>query len=332
METLLISQDQIKTLISTKEIVDAVEKTFQGLGQGTVINPTKVNLNLGETGGYPYFEGYMNAMPAYVEWAGTAGLKWAGGFLGERQKKGLPYITSLIMLLDPRTGEFTSVMDGAYITNMRTGAQTAVALQYIMPDDKKSLRLGLYGAGMQGRTQIMAIAQRFEIEEVTVYDVCPQAAQDYARTMKEYVRGQIKVAASPRQAAVGDAIITVTQARDKFLEESWVKPGTVVFPMGSHQECSNELILSCDKIIVDHIGQALHRGALADLNAQGKVLEENIFATIGELAAGKKKARIAAGQRFVCIPIGTGSMDVGIAGLVQKKALDQGLGGSFEFV
>lgn len=332
MKTLLISQDQIKALISTKEIVDSVEKTFQGLGEGTVINPTKVNLNLGETGGYPHFEGYMNAMPAYVEWAGAAGLKWAGGFLGERQKKGLPYITSLIMMIDPRTGEFTSVMDGAYITNMRTGAQTAVALQYIMPADKKSLRLGLYGAGMQGRTQIMAIAQRFEIEEVTVYDVVPQAAEDYARTMKEYVSGQIKVAATPREAAVGDAIITVTQAQDKFLEEAWVAPGTVIFPMGSHQECSNELILSCDKIIVDHIGQALHRGALADLNAQGKVLEDNIFATIGELAAGKKEARLGAGQRFVCVPIGTGCMDVGIASIVQKKALAQGLGGSFEFV
>ena len=121
-QTLLLSQQDIISLITMKDVIESVDKTFQGLGDGTVLNPTKVLLNLGETAPWPPYEGYMNAMPAYVGWCDTAGLKWAGGFLGERKKAGLPYITSMILLLDPHLGEFRAVMDGAFITNMRTGA------------------------------------------------------------------------------------------------------------------------------------------------------------------------------------------------------------------
>ena len=88
----------------------------------------------------------MNAMPAYVGWTDSAGIKWAGGFLGERKKRGLPYITSMILLIDPKIGTFTAVMDGSLITNWRTGAQAAVALKYLRKN--RSVKLGLYGAGM----------------------------------------------------------------------------------------------------------------------------------------------------------------------------------------
>ena len=332
METILISQEQIKSLITVKEIVDSVEKTFRGLGDGTVLNPTKLSLDLGESGGPLPFEGYMNAMPAYVGWADAAGIKWAGGFLGERKKKGLPYITSMILMLNPHLGNFTSVMDGAYITNMRTGAQTAIAMQYILPEGKKSVRLGLFGAGMQGSTQIMSIAQRFDIEEVVVYDIDPECAKTYASRVEGYVKGKITVVNRPEDAAVGDAIISVTHSLKPFIKNEWVQPGTAVFPMGSYQECESDFILNTDKIIVDHVGQALHRGALAEVNHQGKILEEHVFSTIGELVAGKKSARIKANERYICVPIGTGCMDIGVASIVEKRAREQGIGESFSFV
>ena len=130
-----------------KDVVEIVDKTFKGFGEGTVINPTKVNLDLGETASYPPYQGFMNAMPAYVGWLDTAGIKWAGGFLGERKKLGFPYITSMILLIDPKIGHFRAVMDGALITNLRTGAQTATALKYIF--DKNQYASSVC-AGMQG--------------------------------------------------------------------------------------------------------------------------------------------------------------------------------------
>ncbi len=329
-ETVLLSQKDIESVISMKDVVEVVDKTFKGFGEGTTINPTKVGLDLGETASYPPYEGFMNAMPAYVGWLDSAGIKWAGGFLGERKKMGLPYITSLTMLIDPKIGNFRAVMDGALITNWRTGAQTAVALKYM--HKKKTIKIGLYGAGMQGHTQTMAISEVFDIEELTVYDVYPEASRKFKEDMKDYVKGEIKIASEPKEASDADAVICVTQSKDRFVKNEWIKPGTALFPMGSYQECDNEFILGADKIIVDHIGQCLHRGALKELNEMGKITEDNIYCTIGELAAGKKPAPDLTKERILCIPIGTGAMDVAVATVVLERAKEKGLGSTFSFV
>lgn len=328
-ETLLLSQEQIKSLITMKEVVEIVDKTFIGFGEGTTINPAKVNLDLGETAPYPSYSGFMNAMPAYVGWLDSAGLKWAGGFLGERKKLGLPYITSMILLIDPKIGYFRAVMDGAHITNLRTGAQTAVALKYL--HKKKTIRIGLFGAGMQGHTQTMAISELFDIEELRVYDINKEASLKFKEDMKDYVKGEIIIANTPEEAAVGEAVICVTQSKDKFVKNEWIKPGMILFPMGSYQECENEFILKADKIIVDHVEQCLHRGALAELSAAGKITKKDIYATIGEIAAGKKIGRENDNERILCIPIGTGAMDIAVATQVYKKALEKNIGSKFTF-
>jgi hypothetical protein len=103
----------------------------------------------------------MNAMPAYVGWLDTAGIKWAGGFLGNASL-GLPYISSLILLIDPQTGQFRAILDGAPITSLRTGAQTALPLRRLFGGP--AIRLGLFGAGAQGRTQTRAVAEAFDFE------------------------------------------------------------------------------------------------------------------------------------------------------------------------
>jgi len=328
-QTRLLSQQEVQQLITMKDVIEAVEKTFRGMGEGTVVNPTKVGLDLGETASFPPYEGFMNAMPAYVGWQDIAGIKWAGGFLGERKKMGLPYITSLILLIDPKVGNFRAVMDGAHITNLRTGAQTAVALKYLYP--KKHLRLGLYGAGMQGHTQTMAISELFDIEEVRVYDINPEASKKYVEDMKDTVKGDIVIAQTPEEASQADVVVCVTQSKDKFVKNAWLKPGTILFPMGSYQECEDAFILEADRIIVDHVGQCLHRGALKELSEAGKITEKNIHATIGELVAGKKKGRDSDSERVLCIPIGTGAMDIAVAATVLERAEKKGIGGSYEF-
>ena len=330
MDTLLLSQPEIQSLISMKDAVEIVEKTFQGMGEGTVANPTKVGLDLGEIAPWPPYAGFMNAMPAYVGWLDSAGIKWAGGFLGNAAL-GLPYISSLILLIDPRTGQFRAVMDGALITNLRTGAQSAVPLKRLLPG--RTIRLSLFGAGAQGRTQTRAVAEVFEIELLTVFDIRRAAAEQFAAEMQSVVKGRIVIADSPEQAAkAGDAVICVTQSKDKFVRQAWLKPGAVLFPMGSYQECEDEVILQADKIIVDHVGQCLHRGALRELSEAGRITEKHIYATIGEVVAGKKPGRTSATERIVCIPIGTGAMDIAVATVAYQRALDQKLGGRYAFV
>ena len=83
-ETLLLSQEEIKLVITMRDVVEICDKTFKDYGNCMTINPTKVNLDLGEISDYPAYHGFMNAMPAYVGSLDSAGIKWAGGFLGER--------------------------------------------------------------------------------------------------------------------------------------------------------------------------------------------------------------------------------------------------------
>ena len=171
----------------------------------------------------------MNAMPAYVGWLDIAGIKWAGGFL-DNHKIGLSYISSMILLIDPRTGQFRAAMDGALITNLRTGAQSAVALKYIHTGP--SIRLGLFGAGAQGRTQTRAVAEVFAIQTLTVYDIRREAAERFADEIRPVVKGKIVIARSPEEVMDSDATICVTQSKEKFVRESWWKPGTASSPWG----------------------------------------------------------------------------------------------------
>lgn len=260
------------------------------MGEGTVVNPAKVNLDLGESVSFPNYGGFMNAMPAYIGFTDIAGLKWAGGNLGERKKRHMPYCSSLIMLVNPAINNFIAVLDGSYITNARTGAQTAVALKYLYADgsnERKSIRLGLYGAGMQGHMQTLAISKRFEIMELRVYDIDKKALAKFKEDMSGVVSGRIILCDSPQEAAQGDAIICVTQANTQFLKDEWVSPGTIVFPMGSYQEADDALLLNAGEIVVDHIDQTLHRGALSRLVERGLLNEKGITCTIGDVAAGK---------------------------------------------
>jgi ornithine cyclodeaminase/alanine dehydrogenase len=179
---------------------------------------------------------------------------------------------------------------------------------------------------VQGRTQTAAFAEIFHIAELRVYDIVPEAAERFAKDVEGQYADKVEkvvICSEPRGAAEGcDAVVAVSHGKDKYIRNEWIKPGAVVFPMGSNTEASDELILATDKIIVDHVGQTLHRGALKDLVDRGKLREENIYATIGEVVAGKKEGLENDRQRILCVPIGTGAMDIACAAVVYNKAIE----------
>jgi len=269
-------------------------------------------------------------MPAYIGYQDNAGIKFVGGFTGHRKEAGLPFICGMIMLADPKLGIFRSIMDGKYITNLRTGAQNAIALKYIFKG-YKSIKVGICGAGVQGHTQTEAISKVLDIEELRIFDVYRPAAEKFKEDMKDCVKGEIVICDNAAEAAKANVVITITPAHDPILTADMIQPGTVVCPMGSYKEVTDELILSCDEIVVDHVGQALHRGALKGLAQEGKITEENITATIGELVCGKKEIKDVMKKKLLCVPIGTGAMDVALAYEVYKKALAQHIGFDFDF-
>jgi ornithine cyclodeaminase/alanine dehydrogenase len=173
----------------------------------------------------------------------------------------------------------------------------------------------------------------FSIERLTVYDIRREATEAFAKEIAPVVRGTVRVAETPAEVpAEAQAVVCVTQSKDKYVQAAWYKPGVMLFPMGSYQECDDQCILMADKILVDHVGQCLHRGALRELAEAGRITERNIHATIGEVVAGKKPGRTSPDERILCVPIGTGAMDIAVAAVAYERATAKGLGGEFRFV
>jgi len=328
--TLLLSREDIRDLISIEEVVEVVEKTFKDMGEGGVINPAKLHLDLGDgSSGLPYKAG-MNAMPAYIGWQKVAGIKFIGGW-EDNPSKGLPYIRGMIILVNPEDGQFLSVMDGGLITAMRTGAQVAVALKYLMIKKERPV-IALFGAGTQGRTQLLAISSVFDIKEFRVYDINKDAAMLFLKEMSPMTKAPIKLFDSPQEATDGaDAVVSVTHAKNKFIRKEMFKEGVTLCPLGSFSECADDVILSADKIVVDHVEQCLHRGALKELVGAGAITAENIYGTLGEVVAGKKHGRTKNDEKILCVTIGTGAMDVSVASMVYRRAMEKGKGVSFSF-
>lgn len=329
MSVLLITQDEVTELLSMKDVVDACEKTFSNWGEGKVVCPSKVTLELGEDSEWPPFKNGLNAMPAYIDWQKSAGIKCVGGAL-DNPAHGLPYIIALITLFDPRTGVFRAIMDGELITNYRTGAQAAIAAKYLTNNNR--IHLGIIGAGAQGRTQLLAFKEVFELEGINIYDISSEASQKYIEEMSPQVNCSIKATASVKDVFKNtDVVVSVTHGRDKFIKKTWVHPGQVILPMGSFTECEDDLLVEADKVIVDHVEQTFHRGALKSVVEQKKFKLDDLYATIGEVVSGKKKGRTSADDVIVCIPIGTGAMDVTCATVVYERARNQGKGIPFDF-
>ena len=328
--TLLITREQVKSLLDMPTALKIVEQVYRSHGEGKVVMPTKITLDLGEGRPWPPYKGFMNAMPAYLGDVDIAGIKWAGGFQNN-YKIGLPYISAMILLINPKNGTFLAAMDGAYITAIRTGAASAVCAKVLARKDASML--GIIGAGVQGRMHLRALQQVFKLKEVRVFDIKEGTAEKYREQMTAELGLNILPKRSYQEVVEGaDVICTVTIGDEPMVKKEWLKTGSLIISVGSYQELDPDVALSADKIVVDHWGQASHRGELAKLVEAGKIGEKNIHAEIGEILSGKKKGREREDEDILAVPIGLGSVDIGCAFEVYRKALDKKIGTPFSFI
>ncbi len=324
--TLLLSLEDCARCIDVKAVLPVVRQVLHAHAEGKVIMPAKVNLDL-EPAGHHY---WSNAMPAYVEPFGAVGVKWVSGLLDNPAKHQLPFIMGTILLQDIETGLLLSVMEGSHITTLRTGAAAAVAAQLLAREGAESV--ALIGAGVQGRTTLQAIGHLMPVRRMLVADSNPAAAARCAASLRDELSLPVESVASARQAAErADIVITATPARHVVLN-SWLQPGVTALALGSFQEFDDEFLLSADRIVVDSVEQASHRGTLAPLFERGQLSEEDIAATLPEVCAGRRAGRTAASQRLLCVLVGLGSLDLSIAALVYQRARQLGLGQEFAFV
>jgi ornithine cyclodeaminase/alanine dehydrogenase-like protein (mu-crystallin family) len=237
----------------------------------------------------------------------------------------------MILLINPQNGAFIAVMDGIYITAVRTGAASAVCAKVLARRDASVL--GIIGAGVQGRMHLRAFQQVFQLKEVRIFDINEKAVEAYREEMTAELGLNILPKKSYQDVVDGaDIVCTVTIGDEPMVRQKWLRKGSLVISAGSYQELEPEVVLSADKIVVDHWGQASHRGELAKLVETGKLGEKDIHAEIGEILVGKKKGRERDDETILAVPIGLGSLDIGCAFEVYRKAKEKGVGTPFSFV
>jgi len=319
----LLAREDIKKCMDMPKCLEIVEQVLRAHGRGEVVMPPKLFLDM------DHVSGWINAMPAYLVYQNTAGLKWAGGWAGNREK-GLPYIMGEIFLIDAETGMLKSVLEGGYITDLRTGAATGIAAKYLAKE--KSKTAAIIGAGNQGKMQLRALHHVFTLEEVRVTDISSEAMHRFVEEMHEELGIPIRKASDPQEAVLGaDIIVTVTGADEILVRRDWISNGVFIASVGSYPEIDPEIILNADKLVVDNWAQNKHRGELVPLITKNVLAREDIHGEIGEVVAGYKPGRETEHEIIVACLIGLGSLDVACASHIYEEAQKNGMGELFDF-
>jgi len=178
---LILSRSDLEKILTMKDVIEYVEMAFLELQRGTAILPMRATITLSEK------HGWIGVMPAYLGRMGSLSTKIVTVF-EKNLEKNMPTIMATIMLNDSETGAPLAIMDGTLITAMRTGAVCGVATKYLARKDSKNV--GIFGAGVQARTQLMAMCAVREIRKALVHDVVKERAESFASEMSKILKYQ----------------------------------------------------------------------------------------------------------------------------------------------
>lgn len=314
----IITNRQVKESMTLEKAIACVEDTWRWHGEGKIVMPPKITTDMSALGA----EGWFNSMPSYIQPLDMAGVKIVGGYAGN-PRRGMSYIKSTLMLLNPHSGALRALICGDWISDARTGAQAAVAMKYLAASTDV---VTLIGAGQQAFYCASCIARLHKIRELRVCDIRPKALEQFPA---RFPGADFKIVpfTENRAACEGaDIVITITTANAALVEEAWCKPGCLVLTMGSFTETSEDIPRKFDRIFIDSAEQGLHRGNFKEMAEKGIVKRESIEAELPEIVAGKKPGRRNNTERIICELVGMGSHDLCIGTCVYKALTQDGAG------
>lgn len=325
-KTLLLGRKDVTKLINIKQAIGAVEEAFGEYGRGRAQMPAKIYLDL------PKFKGDFRAMPAYVDKFKLATLKWVNAH-PQNPAHGLPAVMGVIIVSDPKTGFPLCIMDGTLATSIRTGAGGAVAAKYLAR--RNSSVVGLVGCGAQARMQLAGLREIFPIREVRVWGHEKNLIERFIRDMKKPGEQMIVAASIKECVADCDIVTTTTPSRKPIVRSAWISPGTHINAIGADAPGKEELepkLLKRARVVVDDYEQASHSGEINVPVSKGIFKVKNIYATLGEIVAGKKPGRTSPNEITVFDSTGLAIQDVAVAGVVYRAALKNKTGRPFSII
>ena len=313
---LYLSQSDVAAVgLSMAEIIAALERMFREKGEGRVEMPPKIGI-------HPTPDAFIHAMPASIPAQKAAGIKWVGGY-PNNSKRGLPYISGLLILNDFETGIPLALMDATWITAKRTGAATAISAKYLARPE--SATVGMLGCGVQGRSNLEALKILFPLKKVFAYDTHPERAVLYAQEATAQLGIDAIPVTDPKQAVVNsDIVVTAGPILLKphaTIQRGWLREGAFASLVDFDSYWHPAALHESDKFCTDDVPQLHHYrdiGYFQDIPP--------IHADLGELVTGRKPGREKPSERIIACNLGLALDDMATAPLIYQLALKKGIG------
>ncbi|MFW9805699.1 MAG: ornithine cyclodeaminase family protein [Candidatus Thorarchaeota archaeon] len=321
-DTIILTQSEVQACLSMKEAIKAVKVAYSAFAQGRVQMPSVQHLDIHQ------YNGEVDVKSGFVEDFGLMGTKISSGFY-ENHKKGLPPGIAVIILLDLETSMPLAIMDGSHITAYRTGAAGAVAAEVLARKDSK--RVGIVGTGTQGRMQLLALKELFDIQDVKVWNIERNSAEKYRDEMTKKLSVDIQVVETPNDVvSQADILVTVTPSRKALVSADVIHEGLHINAIGADgpgkQELDPLIMTRASRIVVDSLAQCREIGEIQHALRKGLISESRIHGEIGEIINGTKAGRESADEITIFDSTGLSAQDIAAAKIVYETAKERGLG------
>lgn len=307
--------DVEKVALDMPTILKLLEEAFKEKGNGKVEMPPKPGI-------HTMPDAFIHAMPAFIPSLHSAGIKWVSGY-PENFKRGLPYITGLLILNEDETGIPYSVMDCTWITAYRTGAATGLAAKYLARPNSEVA--AILACGVQGRTNLEALASIFPLKRAYAYDILPEVQAKFITEMKKKFKFEILPAKSPKEAVMAsDLVVTsgpILKHPTPTIEKDWLKPGGFGSAVDFDSYWTGPAMAQMDRISTDDHAQFEYyreSGYFSQTPAP--------YADLGQLATGQKPGRGSDKERNLAINLGLAMDDMAIAPEIYRRAMAKEIG------
>ncbi len=326
VKTLLLTGRQVRKILAMENVLGAVEDAFRHKGLEKVQMPPKAYLF------YEKFDGDLRTMPCYVEDMDVSAVKIVNVHPQNAEKYGMRTVMGLLVLINPHTGAPLAIMDATHITDMRTGAASAVASKYLARPDPEVL--GIIGAGNQSKTQMLALITQYgRFDEVRIFDLFPEksraVARQFRRSYKDRI-GKVRSVSSAKDAVSGcDIVVTATSSRAPIVKYEWVGEGTHINCIGADAPGKQELdpqVLKRARVIIDDWEQASHSGEINVPLSRGELTKDDVNDEIGHIVAGLSPGRQSDAEITVFCSTGLAVQDCLTAKIVYDAASKENVG------
>jgi ornithine cyclodeaminase/alanine dehydrogenase len=315
---LLLTDEDVRRLVTMKEAMATVEKAFGEYAKGRALMPPRSTMMLEK------HQGSISLMPSYLEETGVAATKIISIY-PMNPAKGLPTSIAQIVVNDPETGRFIATIEASYLTALRTGAVTGVAVRYLARENSRIA--AIIGCGIQGQTQAWAVAESRPIETLRCYDLSWERSQAFAEEMSRRLKVEVLPAETAKEAVKdADIVVTSTTSKEPVVRRNWLGEGVHISAIGSfypdHRELDTATVRDA-KVVVDSEEAALaEAGDLIIPIKEGAITEKHIYAELGELVIGLKSGRTKEDELTLFKSVGLAIQDSSVAGLVIKKWME----------